>query len=90
MIDKKEIGVRIAGLRLEAGLSREKMEEELDLACNTLYRYENGLRSVSLELLDKYCRYFKVSADSILYGEETEEARRKIIRQAIEILSSTL
>ena len=90
MIDKKEIGVRIAGLRLEAGLSRERLEEILELGDNTLYRYENGIRSMPLEVLDKYCCFFKVSADFILYGDTQEEERKKAIKQAMEILGSAV
>ena len=83
-LNHKEIGHRIAKIRLENGLTQEKLARTLNISTEHLGRIETGKRSVSIELLADLSFYFNVSTDYILFGKfvkpnEIKLSLRKII-----------
>jgi transcriptional regulator with XRE-family HTH domain len=64
--EQSGIGVRLARLRKEAGLTQVELAEKLDVPQSMVSDYEReGLR-LHAELLIQLCQILKVSADEIL------------------------
>lgn len=61
----KGIGERLRILRKSKGLSQAKLASLLHIAQSSINRYESGLTSVPLEVLDSYHKYFNVTMDYI-------------------------
>lgn len=92
---------RIKELREEKGLTLEKLGEKVDIAKNTLSRYESGKREPKLETWQQLADYFDVSV-AYLQGFEMQTPNRlKELRQkkhltleelgnAVGMLNSTL
>lgn len=57
---------RLKKLRIEKGLSQEKLSNTLSLNKSTICCYEKGTRVPSLEVLIKLSDYFEVSIDYLL------------------------
>ena len=54
-------------LRLEKGLTLEKLARELKTSYNTIWRIESGYSSMpSLDIVLKYANFFEVSVDYLL------------------------
>lgn len=61
------------GLRLvrkERNLNQLKVAMDLDISREALSHYENGKREPSLDMLNKMSKYFNVSIDYLINGEE--------------------
>ena len=86
-IDQKEIGQRIRILRKENRLSQLELSNKLNINVDHLSRIENGNKGMSLDLLTEFSKYFSVSTDYILFGnnQNTEE-----IKEMIAIIQSKL
>lgn len=54
---------RIKDLRLEKGVSQNKLAKALGLTQQAISAYENGLREPDLETLNKIANFFNVSVD---------------------------
>lgn len=68
---RNEIGLRIARLREEKGLSQQQLTEELEkyglkVRRETVTQWENGTRDLKTEYTIKLSEYFNVSADYLL------------------------
>ena len=65
-MDKRNLSDRYTDLRLEKGLSQTELAAALD--CNKQYisKFEDGSRSLSLAMLEKYADFFGVSTDYLL------------------------
>ncbi|MFA9413045.1 MULTISPECIES: type II toxin-antitoxin system antitoxin PezA [unclassified Streptococcus] len=63
------IQANIKALRQEQQLSQSEFAEKIGISRNSLSRYENGISSVSTELIDRICHQFNVSYLDIV-GEE--------------------
>ena len=86
-INQKEIGQRIRVLRKEKRLSQLELANKLNINVDHLSRIENGNKGMSLDLLTEFSKYFSVSTDYILFGnnQNTEE-----IKEMIAIIQSKL
>lgn len=51
-------------------LNQQKVAMELNISREALSHYENGKREPSLDMLVKMSRYFNVSIDYLITGEE--------------------
>lgn len=51
-------------------LNQQKVAMELNISREALSHYENGKREPSLDMLIKMSRYFNVSIDYLITGEE--------------------
>lgn len=89
---------RLKEIRLECGLKRSKVAEDLQINAGTIANYENGIREAPYEYLIKFAEYFDVSVDYLLgrtdderpFRHETEEnAEESRILSAYRRLSKT-
>lgn len=64
---------RIRKAREDAGYTREKFAELLDVSVSYLATVELGRTNVSLKTLRKICQVLGLSADYVLFGEERTE-----------------
>ncbi len=57
-------------VRKEKNLNQLKVAMDLNISREALSHYENGKREPSLDMLNKMSRYFNVSIDYLINGEE--------------------
>lgn len=74
-------GERLKELRLAAGLSQEKLANQLQITVKSIQRYESGYRPDTYALV-KLATYFNVSTDYLLglksYKESIKERKEKL------------
>lgn len=56
--------------RKERNLNQLKVAMDLNISREALSHYENGKRKPSLDMLNKMSKYFNVSIDFLINGEE--------------------
>ncbi|MBQ7880300.1 MAG: helix-turn-helix transcriptional regulator [Clostridia bacterium] len=61
---------RLKGLRIENNLTQEKLSAETHISQAAIAKWENGVRTPSMECLIILVKYFKVSADYLLGLED--------------------
>ena len=61
-------GLRL--IRKQRNLNQQKVAMDLNISREALSHYENGKREPSLDMLAKMSRYFNVSIDYLITGEE--------------------
>lgn len=57
-------------VRKERKLNQLKVAMDLNISREALSHYENGKREPSLDMLNKLSKYFNVSIDYLINGEE--------------------
>ena len=57
-------------IRKQRNLNQLKVAMDLNISREALSYYENGKREPSLDMLNKLSRYFNVSIDYLINGEE--------------------
>lgn len=57
-------------VRKEHNLNQLKVAMDLNISREALSHYENGEREPSLDMLNKMSKYFNVSIDYLINGEE--------------------
>ena len=62
--------MRLKELREENNLTQTQVAELLNVKQNTYSQYENGKRQLSIDLLIKLAKFYKVSTDYILELED--------------------
>ena len=60
----------LKNIRKQRKLNQQKVAMDLNISREALSYYENGKREPSLELLVSMSRYFNVSIDYLITGEE--------------------
>lgn len=68
--------IRLKGLRVDKGLTQEKLAKELSLSRSTIAMYETGKSKPDLTTLQLIASYFDVSVD-FLIGNEQEKSMNK-------------
>jgi len=71
---RKEKRMELVGLkkaRKKKALSQLKVAMDLSITREALSHYENGKRSPDVDMLVKLARYFGVSVDYIIFGEDS-------------------
>ena len=66
--DSGLIGLRL--IRKQKKLSQLKVAMDLNISREALSHYENGKRSPDISMLRKLSKYFNVSIDFLINGEE--------------------
>ena len=87
------LGVRIAALRRESGLSQAELAVALRISPSAVGMYEQGRREPAAETLVEIARIFGVSVDYLLTGSPADrEAERleEMIRSRIAAADSML
>ena len=57
-------------IRKSRNLNQQKVAMDLNISREALSHYENGKREPSLEMLNRLSKYFYVSIDYLINGEE--------------------
>ncbi len=57
-------------IRKERNLNQLKVAMDLNISREALSHYENGKREPSIDMLNKLSKYFNVSIDFLINGEE--------------------
>ena len=60
----------LEAIRKERNLNQLKVAIDLNISREALSHYENGKREPSLDMLNKLSKYFNVSIDYLINGEE--------------------
>lgn len=68
---KKKFGKHVKKLRLERGLSQEKLAYEADIDRTYIPSIEKGERNVSIVVIEKIAKALKVKI-SVLFDEQPE------------------
>lgn len=71
--------VNVKKLRERAGISQERLAQEAKLPLTTLKKVEQGVveDNVPVDFLINICRYFQVSADSLVAPFDLEQEQEK-------------
>ena len=69
------IGLKL--IRKARGLNQLKVALDLNISREALSHYENGKRSPDVQMLRELSRYFNVSIDYLVNGEEFSKDERK-------------
>ncbi|MCR4641301.1 MAG: helix-turn-helix domain-containing protein [Lachnospiraceae bacterium] len=70
--DQQEIGKRIRELRRSINETQLQFSEAVGITPNYLSELENGKKGLSCSTLFNICENRKVSADYLLFGEDTD------------------
>ena len=76
----KNIGKKIQALRLEAGLSRERLAKKIDVTLQQLAKYENGTNRLSVGRLMLIAK--ALSTDVSYFYQDYINAQKPIITEA--------
>ncbi len=68
-INAKEIGSRIRALRMEKGLTQQKLADTIGVTLSTVGRIESGIKMGSIDLIADIAIYFGVSLDYLILGK---------------------
>ena len=64
--------IGLKNIRKKRNLNQQKVAMDLNISREALSYYENGKRSPDVDMLIKFSRYFNVSIDYLVFGEEFE------------------
>lgn len=78
------IGENIKKYRKEKGLTQRELADKLNIATNSLSRYEIGERRPPIDMIEKIAEILNVTPIQLMYDEEVENA----LNQSAEILSN--
>lgn len=84
-----EIGERLRGIRENMHMTREKFSEKIDITDSFLGQIERGERSLSVKTLKKVVKYTGVSADYLLFGNQSNNETIKKINNILTVNSET-
>ena len=83
MQDDFMVGERIRSIREGLNMNREKFSEMIDISNVFLGQLERGERSLSVKTLTKIVNFTGVSADYILFGNNTNNETINKINQVL-------
>lgn len=70
MIDREQVGLRIAGLRKKSGWSQALLAEKLNVSTQAVSKWETGGNLPDIELLSELAWLFDTTIDGIIGGGE--------------------
>lgn len=68
MVDREQIGIRIAALRKKAGLSQTALAERLGISAQAVSKWESGRNLPDIDLFCELAWLFDMTIDSIVEG----------------------
>lgn len=77
-MNRIEIGNRLKTAREDAGLSRNRVAESVEVGTTTLQQWETGGREASIETLGKLAELYGVSPQYLIFGDteaQTHQAK---------------
>lgn len=81
-----EFSETLLKLRHQMGLSQKELAEKLDVAQASINYWEKNQRVPSVEAVQKIADFFGVSVDYLINGENTQQARLKLIPEKYNML----
>ncbi len=69
MIDREQIGIRIAALRKKAGLSQQSLAEKLGVSAQAVSKWEGGRNLPDIDMFRELAWLFHMTIDSIVEGD---------------------
>ena len=78
------IGTNIKKYRKEKGLTQRELADKLNIATNSLSRYEIGERRPPIDMIEKIAEILNYTPIQLIYDEEVENT----LNQSAEILSN--
>ena len=76
-MDEKRGLIGLKLIRKDRGLNQLKVALDLNISREALSHYENGKRSPDVQMLRELSRYFNVSIDYLVNGEDFSKNERK-------------
>lgn len=73
------LGMRIAALRRQAGMSQGQLAQRLKISSSAVGMYEQNRREPSLDILQALSEIFGVSIDYLVTGRPVSEAERQML-----------
>lgn len=77
-----EFSERLTALRKKAGLSQEKLAEQLQISRQAVSKWESGVTSPDMRNIVQLSALYGVSTDYILTGEEAQDTPPAPLAQA--------
>ena len=72
---------KLSELRKRAGLSQEELATKVGVSRQTVFKWESGLSSPSMDNILVLCRLFSVSADELIGNTPPKEAKKKYMQR---------
>ena len=88
--DDIDIGERLRGIREGMQMTREEFSEKIDITDSFLGQIERGVRSLSVKTLKKVVKYTGVSADYLLFGNNSQNDTIQKINNILTVNSNNL
>ena len=88
--DDIDIGERLRGIREGMQMTREEFSEKKDITDSFLGQIERGERSLSVKTLKKVVKYTGVSADYLLFGNNSQNDTIQKINNILTVNSNNL
>ena len=88
--DDIDIGERLRGIREGMQMTREEFSEKIDIPDSFLGQIERGERSLSVKTLKKVVKYTGVSADYLLFGNNSQNDTIQKINNILTVNSNNL
>ena len=85
-----DIGERLRGIREGMQMTREEFSEKIDITDSFLGQIERGERSLSVKTLKKVVKYTGVSADYLLFGNNSQNDTIQKINNILTVNSNNL
>jgi len=88
MIDREQIGIRIAALRKKAGLSQQALAEKLGVSAQAVSKWEGGRNLPDIDMFRELAWLFHMTIDSIVEGDLTfaQKSSQKALPASVEAL----
>lgn len=71
IINSKQFGIVLKNARIDKKLTQAELAEELDISLSYLKDLERFRNNPSYEVFEKTIRYFNLSADMVIYPNQT-------------------
>ena len=81
----ENIGEKIYSLRKEKGVSQEKLAEEVNVARQTVSKWERDIAQPTMENIKSLCVYFGADLNYFLSDEEIAEMKEEAAEQAVAV-----
>lgn len=81
-IDKR-VGARIKFIRLERGLSQEKLGDALGLTFQQIQKYEKGTNAVASSRIPLLCHVLKITPNDLFDGVDFNTETREIVDDTV-------
>ena len=79
LLDMKDFGANLKRFRAKKGFSQEVFATKIGVHVTNLSKYERNKSTPSLEIAEKMASALDMSLDEMVYGQQNEKARIRIV-----------